>query len=214
MPVVDLAFRITGDRIPADHGYALLGAVSRIIPAVHGSDTIGVHPIGGRAVGNRMLALYGSSRLVFRLNSERIAEVLAVAGKQLELDGHTIRVGVPETRALIPAARLRSRLVVIKGFLEPDPFLAAVQRQLDELEVRGLPALVRRQMPRSLEGHSEATPDRCPFIRRTLRIRDKAIVGYALEVTNLTEGESITLQERGLGGRRRFGCGIFLPNRR
>jgi len=123
MPVVDLAFRLTGDKIPADHGYALLAAISRLIPAVHGDTTIGIHPIQGRHVGHRLLALTDRSRLVFRLDSDRIGEILPLAGQQLDLDGHRVRVGVPETRALRPVPHLRSRLVVIKGFIEPEPFL-------------------------------------------------------------------------------------------
>ena len=213
MPVIDLAFGLAGDRIPADHGFALLGAVARIIPAVHGDDSIGIHPIIGRHVGERQLALTDSSRLTFRLDSDRIADLLPVAGKSLDLDGHTVRVGVPETRALRPAARLRSRLVVIKGFLDPEPFLQAAKRQLAERGIGGTPGLLRRRTAPSLEGRSLATPDRCPFIRRTLRIRDKTIVGYAIEVIGLDAADSIALQERGVGGRRRFGCGVFVPAR-
>ena len=44
-----------------------------------------------------------------------------------------------------------------------------------------------------------------------IQIKDKSIVGYALRVVGLTAEESIRLQETGLGGRRRMGCGVFLP---
>ena len=40
-----------------------------------------------------------------------------------------------------------------------------------------------------------------------MRIRDKRVVGYAVLATGLTVEESIRLQEHGLGGRRRMGCG-------
>jgi CRISPR-associated protein Cas6 len=49
-------------------------------------------------------------------------------------------------------------------------------------------------------------------IRRTLQIRDKTIVGFALEVGGLSIADSIRLQELGLGGRHRFGCGVFVPS--
>ena len=213
MPIVDLAFRLSGDTIPADHGYALLGAISRIIPVVHGNDEVGIHPIVGPFIGERLIALDDASRLTFRLDSGLAGEVLPVAGEQLELDGHSIRVGVPETRPLVPAARLHCRLVMIKGFMEPGPFLEAVRRQLAELHIEGVPGLLRRQTEKALEGRSAATPDRCPFVRRTIRIRDKTIVGYAVEVQGLRAEESLLLQERGIGGRRRFGCGLFVRAR-
>jgi CRISPR-associated protein Cas6 len=56
-----------------------------------------------------------------------------------------------------------------------------------------------------------ADQGRSPLLRRTLQIRDKVIVGFAVEVGALTADEALILQEQGLGGRRRFGCGIFVP---
>ena len=47
--------------------------------------------------------------------------------------------------------------------------------------------------------------------RRTLRIKDKEVVGYEVLVETLTAEESICLQEAGLGGRRHMGCGVFVP---
>lgn len=65
-----------------------------------------------------------------------------------------------------------------------------------------------RTLPRAVEGRAERAAGEP--IRRTLRIRDKTVVGYALAVTELTADESIRLQEAGVGGRRRFGCGLFV----
>lgn len=198
--------------MPADHGYPLYSALCRLLPWLHEDGEIGVHPVPGVLTGNRLLALTPASRLTFRVPSERIGQLLPLAGKNLEVDGHEVRVGVPRTLALRPAASLRSRLVVIKGFMEPEPFLGAARRQLEELGVKGTPGLLRRTAPRSLERKSGAE-GRSPFVRRTLRIRDKMVVGYAMQVGGLTAEESVRLQEAGLGGRRRFGCGIFVPSR-
>jgi CRISPR-associated protein Cas6 len=97
--------------------------------------------------------------------------------------------------------------------MEPAPFLEAVQRQLDALEMRGKASLVeQRQAAEANTGKKSGT--RSPFLRRTIRIRDKEVVGFALRVEELTAEESILLQEKGIGGRRRFGCGIFVPERR
>jgi len=51
-------------------------------------------------------------------------------------------------------------------------------------------------------------------VRRTVRIHDREVVGFALRVQDLTAEESLHLQEHGLGGRRLFGCGIFVPDNR
>jgi CRISPR-associated endonuclease/helicase Cas3 len=45
MPYIDLAFRLTSNKVPVDHGYALYSAISRLLPEIHGAKNISVHPI-------------------------------------------------------------------------------------------------------------------------------------------------------------------------
>jgi hypothetical protein len=40
-------------------------------------------------------------------------------------------------------------------------------------------------------------------------IDDRKVVGFSLRVTGLTPEQSIKVQEQGIGGRRRMGCGLF-----
>lgn len=213
MPVVDVQFRIVGTVVPADHGYRLFSAVSELIPGLHDHAEAGLHPISGRLSGNRCLAITEKSLLTIRLPSNLITLVLPLAGKTLRIGEHEIRVGVPRTRALMPSARLYSRLVVIKGFMEPEPFLEAARRQLQDMAIKGRPHLI--EQPQIAEANSgRQTGTRSHYLRRTIKIHDKEVVGFALRVEELTGEESIRLQENGIGGRRRFGCGIFLPERR
>lgn len=190
MPYIDLAFRIIGTSVPVDHGYALYAAISRIVPEIHDARAIGVQPIRGVYNDNGALHLSDSSRLILRMPDEQIRTYLKLAGKRLEIDGQTIQIGVPEVRTLRPVANLRARLVTIKGFLEETSFLEAAKRQLQGLEINGEVQLGKRQ---------------------TFRVKDKQVVGFELAVTHLTAEESLTLQEHGLGGRRRMGCGVFVP---
>lgn len=213
MPIVDVQFRLSGKLIAVDHGYRLFSAVSELVPGLHERDEVGIAPILGRLAGNRSLAITNNSSLTIRLPSEQIAMVLPLAGKVLRIGEGDIRVGVPQTRALVPSARLYSHLVVIKGFMEPEPFLLAVARQLGELEIRGRPSLV--EQPRVAQANAgKQSGSHSAYLRRTIRIHDKEIVGFALSVEDLTAEESIRLQEQGIGGRRRFGCGVFFPERR
>ena len=190
MPYVDLAFRLTGSKVPVDHGYALYSAMSRLLPEIHGAkNNIGVHPIRGTYAGNGELMLRDSSRLVLRLESERIGEVLKLAGKRLEIDSYNLRVGIPEVRLLRPRASLYSRLVTIKGFMEASAFLEAAKRQLEKIGVKAEIQVGER---------------------RTFRIKDKQVVGFEVAASELDAEDSLRLQEHGLGGRRHMGCGIFL----
>jgi CRISPR-associated protein Cas6 len=209
--VVDLDLPVRGDTIPADHGYAFFAAICRVLPSLHADTSVGIHPVRGRLVGHRQLALTPDSRLTLRLPASRIAEALPLAGQRLDLDGAQLALGLPSIRPLVPATTLASRLVVIKGFTEPGPFLEAARRQADALGLGARLALVARANDGSLEGVTSR--DAGEPIRRTLRIRDKTVVGFALAVAELTAEESILVQETGIGGRRRFGCGLFSPLR-
>ncbi len=202
MTTIDLSFPITcNDPIPADHGYFLYGAISRLIPGIHKSNGIAVHPICGRQIGNRKLLLMPFSCLTVRTADAGIGELLTLAGKRILLGESSLRIGTPEVRTLQPAPALRSRLVTIKlkevgddpVGLSEDRFREAIRRQLDALGVspEAIPTLVKR---------------------RTLRIKDKEVVGYEVILEGLTAEESLNIQEVGLGGRRHMGCGVFAPS--
>lgn len=206
--VVDLAFQLRGAFMPADHGYLLYSAVSQHLPWLHGDESLGIHPIRGQLAGQRQLVLTRESQLVLRLPVAKIPAAIRLAGQRLDLDGASLLVGVPTIRPLLPRVALYSRLVVIKGFLEPAAFLDAAQRQLAERDIAGSASLVPRRRERPVE---DGAGSREPVVRRTLRIHDREVVGFAVLVSGLGPEDSIQLQTVGLGGRRRFGCGIFLP---
>jgi CRISPR-associated protein Cas6 len=124
----------------------------------------------------------------------------------------SLRIGIPEPRLLTPAARLFSPRVVISGFEEAGDFLEAARRQIRELGLAAEPSLVPNPFASINAGQTSGS--RSPFLRRTLSIHGAEVVGFALRVENLTAEESILLQEKGLGGKHHFGCGIFTPEKR
>ena len=147
------------------------------------------------------MTLDDCSRLKLRLPSEDVAPFIALAGQALDIDGHRLQVGVPSVRALTPAANLAARLVTFRHAMTPDAFEADVQRELDWLEIKGIPQLVP-----SARSAFTGQP-----IRRVLRIKEKVVVGFALRVGGLTTAESIRLQEEGLGGRGGWDAGFSYP---
>jgi CRISPR-associated endonuclease/helicase Cas3 len=98
---------------------------------------------------------------------------------------------------------LAAKMVTIKGFLEPEEFLAAAGRQFDALGIRG---------KLGIPVHHDAQRENDPR-RKVMRIREKKVVGFPLHATELTAEESLLLQQHGLGGRRKMGCGFFAPLR-
>jgi CRISPR-associated protein Cas6 len=187
---IELRFPVIGTAMPSDHGYAMYSAISRLVPEAHQADWLAVETVPGTARGDGGIHINERARLRMRMPQDHLALMLKLAGKRLEVDGYGVRLGVPQTFLLQPSSALYARCVTIKKFMEPDPFLEAVRRKLDEMGVQGEPAVGPR---------------------RVLRVGNHTVVGFALAVGELSDEHSILLQEQGLGGRRHMGCGIFNP---
>ena len=142
MTVVDLSFRVVATSpIPADHGYPLYSCLSPVLPAIHETNQLAVHPIRGRLVGGR-LTHTPQSRLTIRMPHEQVPDLMPLAGKALLLGTTRLQLRTPEVRALVAAPALWSRLVVIKikeapsaADLNAELFTAGLRRQLDTLGV-------------------------------------------------------------------------------
>lgn len=194
VPWIDVAFRLRGERLPLDHGYAIFGAVSRLLPTLHAQEAWAIHPVLGQRLGAGELALTDHSRLRVRLPSTAIADVLPLAGATLEVDGQRVTVGVPEIWPLVPAACLRSRIVIIKGFADAEAdFEAALRRQLDPIAGETCAVEV------AIGG------------RRVMRVKNHTVVGFQVELAGLSADASLAVQRVGLGGRRHMGAGVFVP---
>lgn len=189
---VELRFPLTGKTLPTDQGYAMYGAISRVVPEVHAADWFALETIPGVARGDGTTHLDPQGKLRMRLPQEHVALLLKLAGKQLILNGQAIRLGAPQINLLQPSSALYARIVTIKGFTEPECFTDAVCRKLDQAGIRGEIAVGSR---------------------RVLKVSDKTIVGFGLAIHELSDDASILLQTDGLGGRRKMGCGYFNPIR-
>jgi CRISPR-associated protein Cas6 len=199
---VDLAFPVRGRTVPRDHGYALYGAISRLVPSVHGATWIGIHSIAAKLAGPEALTLEPMGTLRVRVPTDKIAELLPLAGATLEIAGRRVEIGAPTVHALTPVAALDARLVVIRltgGLAKPfdraafdQRFVAEAQRQLVRHEIRGDLELCGRQ---------------------NLSVGGQRVVGHSVRVLGLSADDSLKLQIHGIGGKRTMGCGIFRPAR-
>jgi CRISPR-associated protein Cas6 len=196
---IELSFSIIGQSLPADHGYGLYSAIAHLAPQVHEREGLSIMTIAGVPDRQGKIFLTERSHLRIRLPYECMPMVYHLAGKQLSIGSHSIRLGIPQIFMLRPADRLRSRIVTIKNHQEPESFLAAAQLQLANLGIVGEAIL-------SLD--VEGNP-----ARKTIKIKTYSVVGFGLEVLGLSEVDSIKLQIFGLGGKHRMGCGIFVPMR-
>jgi CRISPR-associated protein Cas6 len=201
---IDLLFSAHGDTIAIEHAYPLYAALSRLVPAFHDPNSrLRFAPISGLRGEPGRLRLTNRSCLRVRLPSDEIRVVLPLAGKALDVAGASIRLGTPSVYPLEPAPILQAPLVTFKHGEEPETFLKIAKEKLAALEIAGKPEV------RVFQGGPRAGEPR----RRVIRLKEQKIIGYSMVVSELSADESIRLQEEGLGGRSRMGCGFFMPAR-
>ncbi|WP_224365814.1 type I-MYXAN CRISPR-associated protein Cas6/Cmx6 [Hyalangium versicolor] len=192
MPVVDLLFPARSGVIPIDHGYLLFSALAARIHTLHERQDIGIFNLRGEnTVGESLYLGRGTMRL--RCPAEAIPLFLGLVGSPLDLAGRHVTLGPPTIRALEPVARLSARIVTFKHSVEEGTFRATAQRFIEELTGTSCSLQVVR--------------------RRIVTIAGTKVVGFGLELEDLKPESSMVLQEKGLGGRRHMGCGLFLPKR-
>lgn len=202
--VLDVIFRAHGEVLPTDHSYALYTALAQRLPDFQDPRCVWrFAPITGRPVGHGLLRLDRGSTLRLRLPERDVPRVVVLAGHSLDVAGQPIGLSRPRVAALEPAAVLRAWLVTFRRHLGVDEFLEMVRRQLDQLHIRGEP-----YVPLHGVGRCRGQPQ-----RRFIRVRGHTLVGYTLIVSGLRPDDSLRLQEFGLGGRTRWGCGFFVPYR-
>lgn len=191
--IVDVTFPVVGKTLPAEHGYALFSAFCYQVAGFHAPErkheSWGLLTTPGELTGDGGLILDETARVGLRVPIGRMADVMQLAGQEFTIDGHVIQLGSPTVEKLAPAPALASRLVLIQGAYEPEGLAQEVGRQMSRLGIRG---------------DIQIGPQR--FFRMGGQITD---VGHAVRIMNLSDVDSLTLMEKGIGGRRHFGCGVF-----
>jgi CRISPR-associated endonuclease/helicase Cas3 len=194
VPRVDVVFRVTGESVPVDHGYALFGAIAQTLGEdLHGAWWLAIAGLRGTLRSRGELGLRGKgAELRLRVTYERVPSVLALAGKNLDVGGRTVLVGTSRLWMLRPARVLRARIVTTKihgDLSDAERFRAGFIERLKELGVKARVELGER---------------------RVVRVREQLVAGYQCTLRDLSEQDSLRVLNAGVGGRRRFGCGVFM----
>jgi len=188
---IDMCLPIRGTWVPLDHGYSLFSALCRVRTDLHGCEWLAVHPITGSPGAAGRLVLTDASALVLRVPRCRIEPLSSLAQRTLWVNGQDIYAADWLINELTPSSALVSRLVVVKGYTEPECFAAAIARQLLAIGVDAQVQIGRR---------------------RAITINGDRVVGFAVKLSGLSAHDSLLVQSAGIGGRQRMGCGIFTPS--
>jgi len=199
--VCDLVFRLSGKRIDVDHAQALAEALRE-----HLDDAtcarIGVHGVRMASSGNGWnrpegagaeLPLSRRARLDIRVPRELIDAVLRLSDRSLSLGHQQIEVGSATIRPLSLHGTLHARAISCDSAQSEDEFLRQVAAELQAMDI---------DVSRMLCGKSGE-----------IRTAGASLFTRALMVTDLKPHESVRLQQRGIGGDRLLGCGLFVPHK-
>lgn len=199
--MVDVAFAVTCKVLPLDHADALRGALEAALPWLRGEERAGIHAIHGAESGNGwirpdseaggLLQLSRRTRMVLRVPTERVDDVRVLEGQTLDIAGYPLQVGAASVRPLQPSATLFARYVVSEQDEEEQSFLDRVAGSLHRMGVPARKLLCGKS-------HVILTPEG-PLQSRSLMMAD------------LDPGDSVRLQEQGIGPGRKLGCGLMIP---
>lgn len=190
-PMVDVAFALRGRALPRDHRWALARSLAEALPALADDPRTAVHPVKLVHGPGEPALLSARSRLLLRVARERTDEVLALAGRTLEVGGCELRLGEAQVRELLPHTTLYAHFVDA-GEADEAGFLAAMDEALERMQVRCERVCGREQV---------------------LRGPQHELHGYSLMLHGLREAAAVRVLEQGLGAHRWMGCGVFVPHK-
>lgn len=190
--VTEAHFELQGTLLPRDHGYPLFLELSRLLPWLADETLAAVHHIHGAETGkDDLLILNRRAKLVVRIPLHREADLAILSGQTITIGGFKLTIGKGKTKPLARHSPLYAHCVTT-GSMDEEGFASDIIRLLDELKIT------------------------CRFIcgrRQTITTAGGVAYGYSLLLHELPVEQSILVQQRGMGGNRKIGCGIFIPHK-
>lgn len=201
--VVDLAFQIKCPTLPIDHAYALSTVMLEALPWLADEEQAGIHLVHGASSGHgwtrpddattELLHLSRRTRLRLRLPRQRLDDARELTGRMLGIDGHSMAVGKSSVHLLSAITTLFARYVITREAVDEGQFLEQVSGEL------GSQGIACRKLLCGIT-HTHEFPDGPVFTR-------------SLMVAELEPEQSVRLQQLGLRGGRKTGCGLFIPHK-
>jgi CRISPR-associated protein Cas6 len=201
--VVDLSFKLECKTLPLDHAQALAVAIQTALPWFEEESRTGLHLIHVAESGNgwyrpedpenEVLCLSKRTRMTLRVPQHRIEDAQALTQQTLDIDGYALRVGESAIKSLSALPTQFARYVVAEAEQDENEFLASMAALLRAMEIPVKKLMAGKQ--------------------HRMRLADGPVVTRSLMVADLTPEAAIKLQQEGLGPGRKFGCGLFLPQK-
>ncbi|MEI7591447.1 MAG: type I-MYXAN CRISPR-associated protein Cas6/Cmx6 [Deltaproteobacteria bacterium] len=189
--LVEAVFPLEGKALPRDHAQALQHALAEQLPWLCTDDGAGIHPLKLVSGPESVALLSQRTRLILRVSANRLEELKARVGVQLDVAGHALRLGEVHLRALQPLATLYAYRVAASSADESE-FMQAMEAELAGLAIAG---------------------ERVCGKRQSMRIDGQEMTTFSMMLHALVPEQSLRLQQHGLGTHRLLGCGLFVPHK-
>jgi CRISPR-associated protein Cas6 len=189
--MLEAIFPLLGKALPRDHADALQHALVQHMPWMQVDPGVGILPLKLVPGVENLALLSQRTRLVLRVNANRMTQLMAMADVELDVSGHSLRLGIPHVRELKPLATLYSYRVAASSADEA-LFMESVQRELTELGIGGERVCGKHQI---------------------MSVAGREMDTFSVMLHGLAPEQSMRLQEHGLGPHRLLGCGIFVPHK-
>ena len=188
---VEAVFPLEGKTLPRDHAQALQSALAEQLPWLRADAAAGIHPLKLVSGPESLALLSHRTRLILRVHANRLDELKALAGVQLDVGGHALRLGAVHLRALQPLATLYAYRVAATG-ADESAFMQAMETELAALSIAG---------------------ERVCGKRQSLQVDGLDMTTFSMMLHGLVPEQSLRLQQHGLGPHRLLGCGLFVPHK-
>ena len=201
--IVDISFKLDCKTLPIDHAQALSDAIHGALSWFSDEDATGLHLIHVAESGNgwmrpedtenEILCLSRRTRMTLRIPKHRVADAHALSGSTLDIDGHalTVKEGANKVLSIMPT--MFARYVLTDPALDEDGFLNQMAGVLKAMDIPVTKIMAGKQ--------------------HKMRMREGDIFCRSLMVAELAPDNALKLQMQGIGDGRRFGCGLFMPQK-
>ena len=198
--MAELSFSVNCRELPYDHAYELSSEILNLIPQIKNDKRNSIQTLHGPMSGNgwvrpdsENIPLSKRAKLIMRINKNQIDDIKDIEGKEIKLFGNSLKIGVSKVKNFLIVKDLFCRFVISDKKISEDDFLEKIQMELRNFNVNIKKALCGKSM--------------------TINFAKKTVYTRSLMIADLSKEESLKLQEEGVGRKKLYGCGIFLPHK-
>ncbi len=201
--VVDLIFGLECKCLPIDHALSLSESIQKALPWFADEELTGLHLIHVAESGNgwmrpedpenEILCLSRRTRMTLRVPKHRIDDAHALSGQLLDIDGFDLKVKDAKQKELSPLPTMFARYVVTEESQDENQFMQRCAEMIEEMDIPISKMMAGKQ--------------------HKMRMQDGYIFTRSLMLAELTPEHAIKLQQEGIGPGRKFGCGLFIPQK-